>query len=146
MILFTGCVQSPPSGLPSLVPCIVRVTDKDKPVADISVTFLRLEGNGGWALNGITNSSGIAYARTIAGTFEKNGLPEGTYRITLNERIEVPAELINDDDPKSWEKQEKYRDEHRILPKIVSDPINTPLKLTVSGSKSEMTIDISTFR
>jgi hypothetical protein len=144
--MFTGCAPSPPSGFPSLIPYTVRVTDQDKPIANISVTFQRLEGNGGWALNGITNTSGIAHARAIVGTFEGNGLPMGTYRVTLNERIDVPAELINDNDPESWEKQEKYRDEHRILPKIVSDPINTPLELTVSGSEGEMTIDISTFR
>jgi hypothetical protein len=144
--MFTGCTQSPPSGLPSLVPYTVRVTDQDKPIANIGVTFQRSEGNSGWALNGITNTSGIAHARTIAGTFERNGLPIGTYHVTLNERIDVPAELINDNDPASWEKQEKYRDEHRILPKILSDPINTPLELTVSDSGGEMTIDISTFR
>jgi hypothetical protein len=152
LTLLTACGQQPPSGLPPVVPCTVRVVDKDKPLPAIDVSFLRTEGQGAWTLNGKTNSSGNAVTRTIVGSYHKNGIPAGTYRITLGERIDIPPEFTEDAprDPKKYkefsEKQKKYIAEHRTLPEILCDPSTTPIELVVKEPGAELTIDVSVYR
>ena len=143
---FIGCGKTPPSGLPPLVSCKVKVHDNGRPLPKIGVAFQRTEGHAGWSLNGLTGTDGIAVARTIAGSFDAPGLPTGSYRVTLNERIELPPEFNNDDDPTMAEKRQKYLAEHRTLPEILCDPARTPLELTVTGSAAELDIDVSRFK
>jgi len=97
-------------------------------------------------LNGVTGSDGIAVAKTNAGSYSANGIPTGTYRVTLSERIELPPELIDDNDPSMPTKQQKYIDEHRTLPKTLCDPLRTPLELTVTESGAELDVDIAKFK
>jgi hypothetical protein len=152
LTLLTGCGQQPPSGLPLVVPCTVRVVDKDKPLPEIDVLFLRTEGQGAWTLNGKTNSSGNAVAKTIVGSYKKNGLPIGTYRVTLGERMEMPPEFFADAprDPKKakefFEKQRKFLAERRTLPEILYDSKTTPIELIVQEPGAELTIDVSVYR
>ena len=143
---FIGCGKAPPSNLPPLVSCQVKVHNNGQPLAKIGVAFQRVEGHSGWSLNGLTGSDGIAVAKTIAGSFEAAGLPTGTYRVTLSERIELPLELIDDNDPTMPEKQQKYLAEHRTLPEKLCDPAQTPLELAVTGSVAEFDVDIARFK
>ncbi|MDR0336227.1 MAG: hypothetical protein LBI18_03960 [Planctomycetaceae bacterium] len=152
LTLLTGCTQPPPPGLPPVVPCTVRVVDQNKPLPAIDVSFLCTEGQGAWTLNGKTNSSGNAVARTIVGSYHKNGLPIGTYRVTLGERIDIPLEFTENAprDPKKsqefFEKQKKYIAEHRTLPEIFYDSKTTPIELVVQEPGVELTIDVSAYR
>ena len=147
LLVLIGCQKvQPPTGLPPLVPCKVKVHDNGNPLANISVSFQRIEGHGGWSLNGMTGSDGVAVAKTIAGSYEARGLPIGMYRVTLIESIELPPELINDDDPTMSKKQQKYFAEHCTVPEILRDPSKTPLELTVTESGVEWDVDIAKFK
>ena len=145
VLAFIGCAQKPPPGLPPLVSYKVKVHDNGRPLANIGVSLERTEGQS-WGLNGVTDSKGIAIAKTVAGSFNASGLPAGSYRITLSERIELPPELIDDSNPKIFAKQQKYLDEHRTLPAILSDSSKTPLELVVTESGGELDVDIAKFK
>jgi len=150
LLLLPGCGKSRPSNMPPIVPCKVKVHDNGRPLANIGVLFLRTEGQGGWSLNGQTGADGVAIARTIAGTFEAKGLPHGTYRVTLSEKIEIPPELLNADpnarvgEPNP--KLEKYLAENRTLPAILSDASKSPLEISVTASGVELDVDISKYK
>ena len=146
VLLFAGCGTAPPAELPPLAPCKVKVHNNGQPMADVGISFRRVEGHGGWSINGMTDSSGIAVAQTIAGSYEARGLPTGTYRVTLIESIKLPPELINDDDPAMSEKQQKYLAEHCVVPEALRNPAKTPLELTVTESGAELDVDIAKFK
>ncbi|MDR1963063.1 MAG: Ig-like domain-containing protein [Planctomycetaceae bacterium] len=151
-ILLTGCSQPTPPGLPPLASCTVRVMDKDKPLPEIDVSFLRSEGQGAWTINGKTNSSGIAVAKTVIGSYKKNAIPIGTYRITLGERIDLPPEFVDDPprEPRKRkdfdERRKNYLAERRTLPEILCNSSTTPLELVVEKSGAELSIDVSIYR
>jgi len=154
VLFLVGCGKAPPADLPPSAPCKVKVHDNGKPLGNISVSFRRIEGQAGWSLNAQTGTDGTAVAQTIAGSFSAKGIPTGTYRVALRERIEVPEELQNVDDPALSEKQRadlaarqmKYIAEHRTLPEILCDPSRTPLELNVTDSGAELDIDIARFK
>ena len=146
VFVLIGCGKRPPEGLPPLVSCKVKVRDGDRPLADIGVSFQRVEGHGSWSLNGQTDSSGVAIAQTSVGTYQAAGIPAGSYRITLIERIDLPPEFNNDTDPTIPEKVRKYLAEHRKLPAILSDPTKSPLEFTVSEPKAELDIDVAQYK
>ena len=145
ILTFIGCAKKMPPGLPPLVPCKVKVHDNGRPLAMIGISFERTEGQS-WGLNGVTDSNGVAVAKTIIGSFHASGIPAGSYRMTLSERIELPPELIDDNDPKMPARQQKYFDEHRTLPAILCNSFRTPLELVVTESSGEMVVDIAKFK
>lgn len=154
VLALAGCGKAPPPDLPPLAPCKVKVHDAGKPLVNIGVSFRRIEGQAGWSLNAQTGSDGNAVAQTIAGSFSAKGIPTGTYRVALRERIDLPPELDNIDDPALSEKQRadlaakqiKFIAEHRTLPEILCDPSKTPLELNVTDSGAELDIDIAQFK
>lgn len=151
---FAGCGKSLPDGLPPLAPCKVKIHDNGSPLENIGVTFSRTEGQSGWSLNGQTGSDGVAIAQTIVSSFDAKGLPVGTYRVALSERIELPSELIENDDIFITEKQradiakkrERYLAEHQKVPAVLCNPSKTPLELTVTDSGGDLDVDISKFK
>ena len=146
VLFFVGCNKAlPPADLPPLVSCKVKVHDNGHPLPEIGIFFKRIEGHGGWGLSGQTGSDGVAIAQTVSGSYRAPGLPTGSYRITLSERVELPPELIGDS-PAMEAKQEQYRTERRTVPPILSDPSRTPLELVVDAPGAELDIDISRFK
>ena len=153
-LLFSGCSKVRPSNMPPLAPCKIKVHDGGSPRANIAVFFQRVEGQGGWSLNGQTGADGIAIAQTVAGAFEAKGIPHGTYRITLGERIELPPELSGGVDPGMSEQQrreimdkvEKFFAENRTLPAILCDASKSPLEISVTASGAELDVDISKYK
>ena len=154
VLVLIGCGPAKPSNFPPLASCKVKVHDNGRPLAQIGISFQRIEGHGGWSLGGQTESNGIAVAQTVAGSFRAKGIPTGTYRVSLSERIELPPELIFDELAGTTEKQmqdnakkqQKYLAEHRTLPEILCDPSRTPLELTVTASGAELDIDVARFK
>jgi len=160
VLLFIGCGKAAPPGLPPLAPCKIKVHNNGQPLVKIGVSFQRTEGQAGWSLNGQTDSNGVAIAQTIAGSFDAKGIPTGTYRVTLSERIELPPELLGSPVPVQevsaqqlaqqlqdlTQKRQKYLAERRTLPEILCDPAKTPLELTVSSSGAELDVDVSKFK
>jgi len=154
VLVLVGCGTIPPPDLPPLAPCKVKVHDGGNPLANISVSFKRTEGHAGWSLAAQTGSDGSAVAQTIAGSYSAKGIPTGTYRVALRERIDLPPELQNTDDPALSEKQQaevaakqmKYIEDHRTVPAILCDPSKTPLELTVTESGAELDIDIAKYK
>jgi len=153
-VAFVGCGPAKPSNLPPLAPCKVKVHDSGRPLAQIGISFQRIEGQGGWSLGAQTGSDGIAVAQTIAGAFRAKGIPIGTYRVSLSERIELPPELIVDELAGTpirqmedmAKKQQKFLAEHRTLPEILCDSTRTPLELTVTASGAELDVDVARFK
>lgn len=156
LLFVVGCGESRPSNLPPLAPCKIKVHDSGRPLSEIAISFRRIEGQAGWSLNAQTGADGIAVAQTIAGSFRAKGIPIGSYRVSLSERIELPPELIISDEPGATltlaqmeditKKQQMYHAERRVLPEILCDPSKAPLELTVTNSGAELDVDISKFK
>ncbi|MDR0871034.1 MAG: hypothetical protein LBN39_09615 [Planctomycetaceae bacterium] len=154
--LFLGCAKPHPAGLPQLVPCTVKIVDGSQPLAEVDVGLLREEGQSGWSLGGISDSTGTVKLRTIFASFEGNGVPAGTYRVLLNKQVDVPPELtlsetdslkLSPAELTKWNaKREKYIKEHQILPTTFSDPDATPIKLTVSETTGSQIIDVAKYK
>ena len=143
--LFSGCGPARPSDLPPVAPCKVKVNNDGRPLPNISVSFLRTESHGGaWTINGMTGSDGVAVCQTIVGAYETKGIPIGIYRITLREQIDIPSELgsIDGITPAA----QKYIEENRLLPVILTDITLTPLELSVTLSGAELDIDVSKYK
>jgi len=122
----------------------VKVHDNGRPLANISVFFQRTEGHGGaWSLNGLTGSNGVAIAKTIVGAYEAKGLPIGTYRVYMGERVEIPPELYNFE--RMNPEAEKYVTENRVLPVILTG-MQSPIEVNVTKSGAELDVDISKFK
>ncbi|MDR2440069.1 MAG: hypothetical protein LBE12_11975 [Planctomycetaceae bacterium] len=83
---------------------------------------------------------------------QKNGLPVGTYRVTLGEKMEIPQEFTEDvpraprKAKKFFEKQKKYFAEHHTLPEILCDSKTTPIELVVQEPSAKLTIDVSNYQ
>jgi len=154
LFAFVGCGPAKPSNLPPLAPCTVKVHDNGRPLGQIGISFQRVEGQAGWSLSAQTGSNGIAVAQTIAGSYRAKGIPTGTYRVSLSERIELPPELIVEElagtpirqMEETAKKQQKYLDEHRTVPEILCDAARTPLELTVTASGAELDIDVARYK
>ena len=155
-LLLAGCSKTPPPGLPPLKGCTIRIMDGQTPMSGIAVSLQRKEGQGSWSLGGMTDSAGMAKAKTIIASYEGNGVPTGTYHVWLSEKLDFPKELNRTVDEmmaltgKELEsftaKREAFIKANRRIPDILTDPDKSPLELNVSESGGTLEIDIAKYR
>jgi len=153
MVFVVGCGPKRPAGIPPLYPAKVTVKNETSPIAGATV-FLIYQGttSGSWAINGVTNSSGVATMTTSQGEWKSNGVPEGEYKVYITKRPDIkedpmPEEIKGDSDAMhrfAGEQLRKLNEAPKIIPEILSNPAQSPLTLTVSTSgSSELVVDIS---
>ena len=78
-----GCSRPTPDGMPKLVPCTVRVTQEEEPLAGATVELLGDE-NFKWTVSGTTDAQGNAKIHTH-GNYP--GAPEGSYKVAVSKQI-----------------------------------------------------------
>ena len=154
LICFTGC-QKKPAGFPDVYPCTVKVTNDGKAMSRITVHLNRQGGQGAWTAMGETNGSGVATIKTTWADFTAAGVPEGTYKVILTEKLNIPDDGLTPGEMmalegKALEEYHKKREEEksrvRTLPKIVNLSSTTPLTLEVTtGKGGELTVDIKDY-
>jgi len=148
-----GCGPKRPDGIPPLYPATVTVTNGATPIADATV-FLVYQGgtSGSWAVNGVTNTSGVAEITTSQGEWRAKGAPEGEYKIYIMKRPDVEEEPIPDAIRGDSDAMERFAAEQlrrlnaapRIIPESLTNPATSPLTLTVGTSgAAALNVDIS---
>jgi predicted small lipoprotein YifL len=151
LISMFGCGQKTPDGFPEKTyPTTVIVTKGSEKLANISVYF-DLETSQNWNIGGLTNTNGIAVIRTTQSAFQKNGVPEGTYKVRLSEEMPTMPDELSDDQYRALTPEERIRYEkkknafieaNRKIPLKYTSQTNTPVSITVSASApNELTVD-----
>lgn len=90
LLVFPGCREKRPEGMPDLYPCSVYVIQDGKPLSGASISFLPVEAGGRWASGGLTDENGKATVR-IRGKY-KGAAPGKHYLcITKTESDPLPS-------------------------------------------------------
>jgi len=146
-----GCGKKAPADFPKIVPFKVKVVADGKPVADCTVMMSNGQNA---AVKATTDSSGVATMITTLSNYSAKGAPEGEFSVTcfkdvLVEHWKTPEEIADLPLPERAAYYEEYQakcDElPREVPKILADPNESPLKLTVPAGGGEETIDVSQY-
>lgn len=155
MAILSGCNKAP-EGFPKVVvPCTVTVTDAGKPIPEATVNFISDSVTSGLTVGGITDASGKATIATQHGEYKKVGAPQGNFKIVVSTPLSVDMPNMTAEERYSLTKQqldeiEQERqakiDAIRIIPKDLSSPAKTPLKLDISSGPATLDIDISQYK
>jgi hypothetical protein len=153
-LLVTGCSSSKiPEGFPkSLTPFTVKLQHKGKPVEGAAISLISEETNTGYLATALTGSDGVARLETSVNIFSKLGVPVGKYRGIVTYRPKVPSDLTLQEkgtlsESEIVQREAKITKELESLPEIV--PKNwgnfntTPVRITVSESGGNVTIEIT---
>lgn len=84
-----GCSRPKPDGMPKLVPCTVRVTQEEEPLAGATVELLGDE-NFKWTVSGTTDAQGNAKIHTHG---DYPGAPEGSYKVAVSKQVVEQEEV-----------------------------------------------------
>jgi hypothetical protein len=81
ILLFSGCGQQLPDGMPTLYPCKITLTQEGKPAVNASVILHPIvQGDKYWAISSFSDTNGVAVMSTNG---KYKGVPAGTYKITV---------------------------------------------------------------
>ena len=142
-----GCSHRP-SGMPTMYPCKITVTQDGAPLAGASVVLVCISdtamGNA-WTPMGKTDSSGVAVMMTN-GTY--SGAAAGTYRIIVDKSETEPSKIgppppADTPEHEAW--SEKIANEDRVqfaLVEAVYSSSETPHEIDVGKGANDKTIDV----
>lgn len=143
----TGC-SNRPSGMPSLYPCKITVTQDGAPLADARVTMVNIsdtETGDAWTPAGMTDSSGVAVMRT---NNQYDGAAAGTYRIVV-EKIETEPSRLGAPPPADSPEYEAWADKSAnenlaqyALVEATYSSSKTPHEIEVAKGSNEKTVDV----
>jgi hypothetical protein len=93
-LLFTGCPQYRPEGMPPLYPCKITITQENKPLAGATVTlFDQSSEDKRWSSGGITDAQGNIQIKTWG---KYQGTSIGKYKITVTKQeLEEVGNKVN---------------------------------------------------
>jgi hypothetical protein len=148
-----GCSKVP-TGLGTLYPVTITVTNKGTPLEGVLVSLVDKEPQTPRGCSALTNSAGVAKITTNLGSYTGNGVVAGNYRVALFKIVTLPQELQGGDEeltlPENKRKErEKQRSEflenNRIIPPLLESRTSSPIELTVEKKSTVLTIDLSQF-
>ena len=154
LLLLVGCGPKKPDGFPPVFPCKVTVTKEGKPLADVSVILMPEQAGGAHASGGKTDSSGVAVVRTNQANYLAAGAPEGQFKIILTKPVEPEGKLPDEEVNKMpGHERNKYAMEmlrkanamKPIIPPNLTKADKTPLKLSITSSGGELSVNIDEF-
>lgn len=148
-VTFVGCNHvAAPEDYPRIYPSHVKILKDGEPLKDIQVILMPENQTLSYIIAGKTDKGGIAEIRTIRGSYEKPGAPEGNYRVKLHEYI--PVEMPSLGETPTAKQQRTWNEEYarkiasvRKIPEILCDTAKTPLTFFVNQSGSTLEIDVS---
>jgi hypothetical protein len=127
VLVFAGCSQEMPDGMPELYPCQITVTRDGQPFAMADVKLYPVEPQKkDWSTAGLTGTNGVVDLRTNA---NYRGIPAGKYKII------VVKEEIEDVDNKFY-----YR-VNTVDPKFGAID-STPLEIEIKSGKNKQTVEV----
>jgi hypothetical protein len=144
-----GCGK--PAKMPKLFPCQITVTDGGTPVADARISMADESSSESWAINGITNSSGVAKMSTTYTNYTASGVPQGTFRVAVNkDPPNLPPQNVTDGMNEQqadtvMKKWEEEVDKLRIIPKNLIFVSTTPVIVEVK-EKCNLEINIADYK
>jgi len=145
-----GCGTSAPPGFPQIVPCEITIQKDGVPLPQVTVIFAS-ESAKEWFASGETGASGVTKIHTSINSFSKTGVPEGTYKVTLNQIPQIKEEKSQQelfDMPPAEKaayiaKREQAVKESRSFPLEFESHLTTPVSLEITKAKSKYEIDVS---
>ncbi|MDR0336871.1 MAG: hypothetical protein LBI18_07260 [Planctomycetaceae bacterium] len=150
-LLLSGC-NNKPDNVPEIFSCTISVTNGSTPIADVFIVVAPEVGGAEWSMSGTTNTNGIATIRTSRLGWQGNGIPAGTYRVSLSKIPTVPEISAEEYQRLSAEEQEMYNNEQekkreklpREIPEYLSDFVLSPFQITVAkGQKNFLAVDVA---
>ncbi|MDR2754625.1 MAG: hypothetical protein LBC20_02870 [Planctomycetaceae bacterium] len=150
-VLLLGC-NNKPDNVPDIFPCTVSVTNGTTPINDVFIVLALETGGTEYSMSGTTNSSGRATMRTSRLSWRGNGVPAGTYRVSLSKTPAVSGISPEEYQCLSAEEQEVYNNEQekkrekepREIPEYLSDFVRSPFQITVAkGQENFLAVDVA---
>jgi hypothetical protein len=144
-----GCRK--PAKMPKLVPCQITVTDGGNPVAGARISMADESSSESWAINGITDSAGVAKMSTTYTNYTASGVPQGIFKVAIDkEPPNLPSQNVTDgmneqQADAAMKKWEEDVDKLRIIPKKLIFVSTTPVTLEVK-EKGNLKIDIADYK
>jgi hypothetical protein len=127
LLVFAGCGQNRPDGMPALHPCQITVTRDGQPFAMAEVKLYPVEPQKkDWSTTGLTGINGVIDLRTNA---NYRGVPAGQYKII------VVKEDIEDVDNNFY-----YR-VNTVDPKFGAIEL-TPLEIEIKSGRNKQTVEV----
>ncbi|MDR1142451.1 MAG: hypothetical protein LBL62_12220 [Planctomycetaceae bacterium] len=152
----SGCCPQKPAGFPNTVPYTIIVKNNEQPEKDVSIFLYPEEPiSGDWVVGGKSDSSGRTHLVTSQGHYIAQGVPEGKFKVILNKKVKIPGTVSEEEYKKmTGREKETYGNKIRlerekiplIVPKILTDPSNTPIIVEVSTSNSETVIELKDYK
>ena len=153
VVVTVGCGQKAPDGFPEVFPCTIKVVDGGTPIDGCAVT---LSGAGAaYASGGATDTSGVAVMGTSQGSYHKQGVPAGDYKVVLSKAAVVSGGLT-EEQARAMEPEERRAHMEKqateqakaksVVPDNLSDSKKTPIQLNVKSGDNTLEIDLASHR
>jgi hypothetical protein len=147
---FVGCGR--PAGMPATIPCKVILVNDGIPQADYDVSLRSVSGNALLSITARTDSSGVADFRTQYTDYIAKGAPEGTYKVLIDKRVELPPDgvdvsrLLQAERDAYGAKRAKEAEKLRVISVLLTKENSTPFEITLSkDGESQWTFDLKEY-
>jgi len=140
ILLFVGCGgDGRPDGMPALHATALTFTQGGTPLADASITLSPNDDSlSQWSIGGVTNNRGVATIQTQG----FNGVPAGTFRITVNKTEGADAPATGPVDPDApFVDTSNVRSFHVVAPEHRSRQ-TTQLTVEITPGRNAETFDL----
>jgi hypothetical protein len=127
MVFLVGCdSRHKPNDLPLLRSCQFIVTQNNVPLVGADIALISDQADFKWNIGGVTDEKGRLVVKTN-GFYA--GVPEGTYKITVQKRVEKPAKT-------------GYYYIVSTVDKQYHSPNSTPFTIDINRNGNNRTIDV----
>ena len=145
-LMFSGCGEKMPPGLPKLYPATITVMQDGQPLAGAEIVVINTDPATNWSAGGLTDSNGVVKLRTMG---RYDGAPLGTYKVGVRKEeipnITLPMEVPSDPaEMREYNRIVKDIEDNTFL--LVEDKfsiINTQLEVEITASNLNGTVDVS---
>jgi len=151
--MISGCTRQP-ADMPKLYPCTITVLNNGQPLPNAEVHLAKENETMALFLFGKVGGNGKANIGTHYGRVVKTGVPEGEFKVAINQNIvletyDPTVDTANIHNPRVVEYLKKLEEElerKRDVPKVLTDFATTPLTITIEPGKSnQLTVDITEY-
>ena len=151
-LMIAGCVKG--IRFPKVYPLTVTVMNAGAPLGKMLVTMIPDEKIGNFSIMGETDASGVCKMKTVAAAQSRNGVPAGSYRVTVvyqgknvptKEEAEefdrrtagMPLDQVIAEEQKAKEERQRVVEEAQaVIPEEVRSLESTPITFKVPGEKT----------
>lgn len=144
-MIFSGCGQKRPDGMPELYKTKIILTQQGKPCADAKIALISLGGSQ-WSSGGTTDANGGIELVTHG---QYKGVPAGKYRVTVDKTVgegePPPPSPIDAESQRIYNEYVAAKKSYRLF-QVIPDQYRlrdrSPLEIEVVAGKNEITLDI----